>query len=45
MEFFFIWLRDLDTKKIGVEAFGELHNLVLKGNGDKRANEVVLELI
>ena len=25
--------RDLDTKKIGMEVFGELRNLVLKENG------------
>ena len=33
MEHYFIWLRDLDTKKIGVEVFGELRNVVLEENG------------
>ena len=39
----FIWLRDLDTKKIGVKVFGELSNVVLEGNGeDKMVHEEIL---
>ena len=35
-----IWLRDLDTKKIGTEVFGELRNVVLEENGkDKMVRE------
>ena len=30
----FIWLRDLDTKKIGLEVVGELWNVVLEENGE-----------
>jgi hypothetical protein len=30
----FIWLRDLDTKKIGAEVFGELINVGLEKNGE-----------
>ena len=29
-EFCFIWLRDLDAKKIGAEIFGDLRNVVLE---------------
>ena len=36
MEHCFIWLRDLDTKKIGVEVFRELSNLVLEENGEDK---------
>jgi hypothetical protein len=32
MEHCFISLRDLDTKKIGEEVFGELRNVVLEKN-------------
>ena len=40
MEHCFIWLRDLDTKKIGTEVFRELRNVVLEENGeDKMAKE------
>ena len=39
MEHCFIWLRDLDTKKIGAEIFGELRNAVLEENG-KQSEEV-----
>ena len=36
----FIWLRDLDTKKIRAEVFGELRNVVLDEYGeDKMARE------
>ena len=36
----FIWLRDLDTKKIVTEVFGELRNVMLEENGeDKMARE------
>jgi hypothetical protein len=39
-----IRLRDLDTKKIRVEVFGELQNLVLEENGeDKMVREVTKE--
>ena len=35
-----MWLRDLDTKKIEAEIFGELRNVVLEENGeDKMARE------
>ena len=45
-----MWLRDLDTKKIGVEVFGELRNVVLEKNGEdkmikKVINDQVLECI
>ena len=40
LEHCFIWLKDLDTKIIGVEVFGELLILVLEENGeDKKARE------
>ena len=31
-----IWLRDLDTKKIEAEVFGELQNMVVKENGESK---------
>ena len=34
LEHWFIWLRDVDTKKIGSEVFGELGNVVLEENGE-----------
>jgi hypothetical protein len=41
MEHCFIWLRDLETKKIGAEVFGELCNVVLEENGgDKMVREI-----
>ena len=40
MEHSFIWLRDLGTKKIGTEEFGEFRNVMLEENGeDKMARE------
>ena len=36
-----MWLRDLDTKKIGEKVFGELRNLVLKENGEDKWSEKV----
>jgi hypothetical protein len=40
LEHCFIWPRDLDTKKIGAEIFGELWNVVMEYNGeDKMARE------
>jgi hypothetical protein len=36
LEHYFIWLRDLDTKRIGTEVFGELRNVVLKENGEDK---------
>ena len=36
LEHSFIWLRDLDTKKIAVEVFGELRNVVLEENGEDK---------
>ena len=35
-EALFIWLRDLDTNKIGAEVFGELWNVVLEENGEDK---------
>ena len=32
----FIWLRELDTKKIGAKIFGELPNIELEDNGEDR---------
>ena len=32
----FIWLRDLDTKKIEAEIFGEFWNFVLEENGEDK---------
>ena len=31
-----VWLRDLDTKKIGGEDFGELENVVMDENGENK---------
>ena len=42
MEHCFIWLRDLNAKKIGTEVFGELRNVVLE---EKVTNEQVLDRI
>jgi hypothetical protein len=36
LEHCFIWLRGLDTKKIGAEVFGELWNVVLEENGEDK---------
>ena len=36
LEHCFIWLRDLDTKKIGTEVFGELQNVELEENGEDK---------
>jgi hypothetical protein len=32
----FVWLRDLDTKKIGAEVFGELWNVMLEVNREDK---------
>ena len=32
----FIWLRDVDTKKIGAEVFGDLRKVVLEENGEDK---------
>ena len=34
LEHFSIWLRDLDTKIIGVGVFGEVLNVLLEENGE-----------
>ena len=40
LEHSIVWPRDLDSKKIGSEIFGELRNVVLKVKGeDKMARE------
>ena len=31
-----LWLRDLETKNIGAEVFGELQNVVLEDNGENK---------
>ena len=31
-----VWLRDMDTKKIEAEVFGELWNVVLEENGEDK---------
>ena len=31
-----IWLRDMDSKKIGVELFGEFWNMVQEENGEDK---------
>jgi hypothetical protein len=36
LEHCLIWPRDLDTKKIGTEVFGELLNVVLEENGEDK---------
>jgi hypothetical protein len=36
LEHCFIWLRDLDTKEIGEEVFGELQNVVLEEDGEDK---------
>ena len=46
MELCFKWLKDLDTKKIGAEIFGELQNIVLEEKikwSEEITNEEVLE--
>jgi hypothetical protein len=46
LEHCFIRLRDLDTKKIGAEEFGEFWNVVLEENGEeKETNEQFLDRI
>ena len=35
-EYCFIWLRDLDTKKIETQIFDELWNVVLEENGEDK---------
>ena len=42
-----MWLKDLDTKKIGTEVFGELRNVVLEENVEDKmvTNEQVLDHI
>ena len=50
LEHCFIWLRDLDTKKIRAEVFGKISNVVLQENGkiklpEKVTNEQVLNRI
>ena len=43
LEHCFIWLRDLDAKKIGAEIFRELWNVVLDENGeDKMISESIM---
>ena len=32
LEYYIVWLRDLDTEKIGAGVFGELRNVVLEEN-------------
>ena len=32
----FKWLRDLDTKKIGTDVFGDLRNVALEENGEDK---------
>jgi hypothetical protein len=39
LEHCFIWLRDLDTKKIGAEVFRELQNVVEENGEDKMVRE------
>ena len=34
-----IWLREMDTKKIGTEVFGELVNVVLEENGEDKMGQ------
>ena len=41
MDHCFIWLRDLDTKKIGAEVFGELSYMVLEEYGEDKWPEKV----
>ena len=36
LDHFFIWLADLYTKKIGVEVFVKLWNVVLEENGENK---------
>ena len=36
MEHCTVWLRDLDTKEIETEVFGELRNVVLEENGEDK---------
>ena len=50
LEHCFIWLRDLDTNKIGAEVFAELWNVVLEENEEDQmvresTNEQVLDRI
>jgi len=34
-----MWLRNLDTKKIGADAFGEYLNVLLEENGEDKMVE------
>jgi hypothetical protein len=36
LEHCFIWLRNLDTKKIGAELFGDLWKVELEENGEDK---------
>ena len=36
LEHSFIWVRDLDTKKIGAEVFGHIRNVVLEENEEDK---------
>ena len=38
-----MWLRDLDTKKIGAEVFGEFRNVVLEENGEYKMAEKLIK--
>jgi hypothetical protein len=41
----FILLRDLDSKKIGAEVFGELRNVVLEENGEDKIEKLTNKLL
>ena len=39
-----VWLRDLDSKKIGTEVCGVFQNVVLKENGEDKLPKGVIRL-
>ena len=50
LEYYILWLRDLNTRKTGVKEFGELRKMVFEENGEKKlpekvTNEEVLQCI
>ena len=46
LEYCFVWVRDLDTKKIRAEVFKEPRNVVLVDNGeDEMVTETINEVL
>ena len=45
LEYCFIWLRDLDTKKTGAEVVGKLCNVLLERNGEDKTQEELQDMV